>query len=84
MASENIINYRVTCPSNHFCQICILDGERPGISVIMLFSICKAKTRSFQCFFTQKFVYKDAIVRSSYYAKRRKVLCVYVDITVLI
>ena len=35
MANEKIINYRVTSPSNHFCQICVLAGERPGISVII-------------------------------------------------
>ena len=35
IASENITNYRVTSPSNHFCQIPILAGERPGISGII-------------------------------------------------
>ena len=31
IASEKIINYKVTSPSYHCCQICILAGERPGI-----------------------------------------------------
>ena len=35
IASEKIINYRVTSPSNNICQIRILAGERPGISVII-------------------------------------------------
>ena len=65
-----IINYRVTSPSNHFCQIRILAGGRPRISV-MLFSICKAGTRSLQSFFTEKFVYKDATVRSLAYLNWR-------------
>ena len=34
-ASKKIINYRVTSPSNHYCQIHILAGERPGISLII-------------------------------------------------
>ena len=32
---EKIIDYRVTSPSNHCCQINIIVQERPGISVIM-------------------------------------------------
>ena len=35
IASEKVVNYRVTSPSNHFCQIRIVAGERPGISVII-------------------------------------------------
>ena len=35
IANEKIINYRVTFPSIHCCQICILAGERPGISFII-------------------------------------------------
>ena len=35
-------------------------------------------------FFTEKFVYKDVTVKSIDYLNRRKVLYVYVDITVLI
>ena len=37
MASKKIINYRVTFPSNHFCQIHIIAAERPGISVLCCF-----------------------------------------------
>ena len=50
----------------------------------MLFSICKTRTRSCQVFLTYQFVYKDVTVRSLHYINRRKVLYVYVDITVLI
>ena len=40
IASENIMNYRVTSPSNHHCcQIDIKVRERPGISVIIHFSL---------------------------------------------
>ena len=35
IASEKIINYRFTYPSNHCCQIHILAGERPGITLII-------------------------------------------------
>ena len=39
IASEKIINYRVTSPSNHHCcQINIIVRERPGILVIIHFS----------------------------------------------
>ena len=31
VVSESIINYRVTSPSNHCCQISILAGERSAI-----------------------------------------------------
>ena len=37
IASEKIINYRVTYLSNHCCQISITVRERPGISVIIHF-----------------------------------------------
>ena len=40
IVSEKIINYRVTSTSNHHCrQINIVVWERPGISVIMHFSL---------------------------------------------
>ena len=35
IASETIRNYRVSSSSNLLCQIYILAGERPGISVII-------------------------------------------------
>ena len=54
----------VTSPNNNFCQIRILAGDRPGISVIIWCFVLRTRTRSCQCFFTLKFVYKDATVRS--------------------
>ena len=35
IASEKIINYKVTSPNNHCCQIRILAGERPEISAMI-------------------------------------------------
>ena len=48
LASEKIINYRVTSPSNHFCQIRILAGKRPEISVIIIFLFVRQE--HVQCF----------------------------------
>ena len=41
IASEDFINYRVTSQSNHCCQIRILFGERPGISIIICCSFLR-------------------------------------------
>ena len=35
IASEKIINYRATSPSNHYCEIRVLAGEMPGILIII-------------------------------------------------
>ena len=35
IASEKIINYKVTSPSNHCCQISVIVGEKPEISIII-------------------------------------------------
>ena len=35
ITGEKIINYRVTSPSNHCCQIPIQAAEKSGISVII-------------------------------------------------
>ena len=39
IASEKIISYRVTSPSNHCCQISIIVRERPGILVTIHFPL---------------------------------------------
>ena len=46
ITSEKIVNYRVTSPSNHCCQISFIVRERPGISAMMhffLFLRCHSK-----------------------------------------
>ena len=39
IARENIVNYRVTSPSNHCCQISFIVWERPRILVIIHFFV---------------------------------------------
>ena len=85
IASEKIINYRVTSSSNHYWQICILAGERIRISVVICcFLFVRQELVHANVFCTWRFVYKNITVRSLDYLNRRKVLCVYVDMTVLI
>ena len=69
MWSEKIINYRVTYPSKHCCQISIIDREKPGASDTV-FSLSKARTRLHLYLFTLKFVYTDATVRYLNYLDR--------------
>ena len=45
IASEKVVNYRVTFASNHSFQISILVPERPGISVIIIFFFLRRHIR---------------------------------------
>ena len=85
IASENITNYRVTSPSDHYCQILILAGERPRISfIICCFLFVRQEHVHFNVFLHNSFCIKTLhMLRSLVDLNRRKLLHVYVDISVL-
>ena len=85
IASEKIINYKVTSPNNHCCQIRILAGERPETSAMICYFLSMRQEHvHVNVLFTLKFLYKDILLRFLDYLNQFKVLYVCVDVTVLI
>ena len=72
ITSEKIVNYRVTSPSNHCCQISFIVRERPGISAMMhffLFLRCHSKI-----FKLLKPVYSQACMLTALYQFDKKLM----------
>ena len=69
IASEEIINYRVTSQSHNCCQISIIVRERTGISVIFFFLFLRCHSKIFKLL---EPVYSSACILTSPYQFDKK------------